>query len=312
MKTFLALTERNIKLFFKDKGLFLTSLITPIILLVLYVAFLSNVYRDSMSSAFPEGFEVSEKLINGVVGGQLFSSLLAVITVTVAFCSNMIMVQDKITGANKDFSVTPLKKPISAMAYFLSTMAVTMIICLVAMAACLIYIGCTGWYFSAGDVFLLLLDTFLLALFGTALSSFINGFCNTQGQMQAVGTIVSAGYGFICGAYMPLSQLSKGLYDTAMLLPGTYGMSLFRNHALRGAFKELTNIGVPAEVVEGIKDSIDCNIYFFGDKVSTTATYLVVVLATFVVLGLYVLATVLLAKRKNDPIRRIKLKRNQK
>ena len=28
----------------------------------------------------------------------------------------------------------------------------------------------------------------------------------TQGQLSAVGTIVSAGYGFICGAYMPISN----------------------------------------------------------------------------------------------------------
>ena len=44
------LIKRNIKLFFKDKGMFFTSLITPAILLVLYVTFLGNVYRDSFTS----------------------------------------------------------------------------------------------------------------------------------------------------------------------------------------------------------------------------------------------------------------------
>ena len=40
------LIKRNIKLFFKDKGMFFTSLITPLILLVLYATFLADVYRD--------------------------------------------------------------------------------------------------------------------------------------------------------------------------------------------------------------------------------------------------------------------------
>ena len=40
------LIKRNIKLFFKDKGMFFTSLITPAILLVLYVTFLGNVYHQ--------------------------------------------------------------------------------------------------------------------------------------------------------------------------------------------------------------------------------------------------------------------------
>ena len=42
-----SLIKRNIKLYFKDKGLFFSSLITPIILLVLYVTFLRNVFYDS-------------------------------------------------------------------------------------------------------------------------------------------------------------------------------------------------------------------------------------------------------------------------
>ena len=46
MNTISALTRRNIKLFFKDKGMFFSSMITPIILLVLYSTFLSKVYKD--------------------------------------------------------------------------------------------------------------------------------------------------------------------------------------------------------------------------------------------------------------------------
>lgn len=40
MRTFLSLTARDTKLFFKDKGSFFSSLITPVILLVLYATFL--------------------------------------------------------------------------------------------------------------------------------------------------------------------------------------------------------------------------------------------------------------------------------
>ena len=53
MKSIGILIKRNIKLFFKDKGMFFTSLITPAILLVLYATFLGNVYKDSFLSAMP-------------------------------------------------------------------------------------------------------------------------------------------------------------------------------------------------------------------------------------------------------------------
>lgn len=46
MKQILALVKRNVKLYFKDRGTFFTSLITPVILLVLYGTFLKNVYEE--------------------------------------------------------------------------------------------------------------------------------------------------------------------------------------------------------------------------------------------------------------------------
>ena len=72
------LIRRNCRLFFRDKGMFFSSLITPIILLVLYVTFLGNVYRDSFTGARSEGFVIEDALLNATVGGQLISSLLAV------------------------------------------------------------------------------------------------------------------------------------------------------------------------------------------------------------------------------------------
>ena len=67
-----ALIRRNVKLYFKDKGMFFTSLITPLILLVLYGTFLSNVYEDSFRSALEAaGASVPDKLIGGCVGGEL-------------------------------------------------------------------------------------------------------------------------------------------------------------------------------------------------------------------------------------------------
>ena len=74
MRTLLNVIRRNLKLFFKDKGMFFSSLITPIILLVLYATFLAKVYRDSFASALPEGFSIPDKLLDGTVVSQLISA----------------------------------------------------------------------------------------------------------------------------------------------------------------------------------------------------------------------------------------------
>lgn len=296
MKTLGIIIKRNTKLFFKDKGLFFTSLITPLILLLLYATFLANVYRDSLQSMFPQGVSVPKELLEGCVAGQLMSSLLAVSCVTVSFCSNMLMVQDKVSGAQKDFLITPVKRHALAVGYYVATTISTLIICVIALSATLLYVKLTGWYLSTTDVLLLLLDIFILVTFGTALSSVINFFLTSQGQISAVGSIVSSCYGFVCGAYMPLSSFSEGLRNALMFLPGTYGTSLIRNHALNGVFTEMENY-LPEQAITAVKDAIDCNIYFFGEKVELGTLYLVVCLSVAVLICTYVLLNVLKGKK---------------
>ena len=293
-----ALIRRDMKLYFKDKGMFFSSLITPILLLVLYTTFLKKVFDDSFRSALEAaGATVADSVLNGVVGGQLISSLLAVSCVTVAFCSNLVMIKDKTSGARDDLTISPVRPSTMAMGYYLASLLSTLIITFTAAAVCLGYLACVGWYLTAGDVLGLLLDVFLLTMFGTALSSCINFWLTTDGQASAVGTIVSAGYGFICGAYMPISNFGTGLQRVLSFLPGTYGTSLLRNHAMGGAFAEMEKLGFPGEVVKAIRDSVDCNLYFFDHQVSGTQMYLILVGSILLLVGLYVVINRIAGRR---------------
>ncbi len=289
MSTSFMLIKRNIKLFFKDKGMFFTSLITPVILLVLYATFLGNVYRDSFTSNLPNSLKLSENIIEGLVGSQLISSILAVSCVTVAFCSNFLMVQDKATGKVRDLRISPVKSATLSLSYYIAALISTLIICFVATGICLTYVAVVGWYMSLSDVCFLFLDILLLVLFGTALSSIINFFLSTQGQISAVGTIISAGYGFICGAYMPISSFSEGLQKIISFLPGTYGTSLIRNHTMQGVLAKMQNQGIPTDVIEKLKDSLDCNLYFFENQVNTSTMYLILGITILVLIGIYIL-----------------------
>jgi multidrug/hemolysin transport system permease protein len=138
----------------------------------------------------------------------------------------------------------------------------------------------------------------LLVLFGTALSSVINFFLSTQGQISAVGSIVSSGYGFICGAYMPISSFGNGLQKVVSFLPGTYGTSLMRNHAPSGVFAEMESQGVPMAVIESMKGAVDCNLYFFGNQVPIWVMYAVLCATVAVLAAAYILMNALKKKDK--------------
>lgn len=292
MNKFLSLTKRNIKLYFSDKTMFFTSLITPAILLVLYASFLGGVFKNSFISAFPEEFTISSKIINSLVSGQILSSLLAVSCITVAFTSNLLMVQDKVSGASKDINVSPVSKSIASLSYFTASFISTIIVNIVALILCLIYTYTNGWFYTVSDILLLLVDIIILTLFGCALSSIVNFNLKSQGQVSAVGTIVSAGYGFICGAYMPISSFGIGLQRVLLFLPGTYGTSLIKNHALSAGLNEVAKLNVPNDIIDSLRNSLDCNIQFFGHEVSQFGMLSIIIISIVILITIYILQNI--------------------
>ena len=296
MKEITALVSRNRKLFFKDKGMLFSSMITPVILIVLYATFLANIYKDSFVSATKDMIDLPDKIINGTVAAQLAAALLAVSCVTVTFCVNLTMVQDRASGARKDFDVSPVSKTKIYIGYFLSTVLNSLMVNGTALALCLFYILKMGWYMSASDVIFVILDMILLVLFGSTLSSIVSYPLKTQGQLSAVGTIVSAGYGFVCGAYMPISNFSSGLQKALSYLPGTYGTSLVKNHMLNGVYKEMADTGLPSEAVTVIRNTLDCNPVFRGHVVGVSQMYLIMA-GSIVVFGAAYLLIIMIRER---------------
>ena len=96
---------------------------------------------------------------------------------------------------------------------------------------------------------------------------------------------------------MPISSFSDGLQKVLSFLPGTYGTSLMRNHALRGVFAEMESEHFPTRLIESMKDSVDCNMYFNNEPVSTGAMYLFLGGTVLVLIVIYILLNM---KKRSD------------
>ncbi len=297
IKQVAAFTARNIKIFFKDRGTFISALIAPLVILLLYALFLHNVLKSTFDVS-AGGFTLDGRIINGFVASFEVSSILAVCGVTVAFVANMAMVDDRMTGARADLMIAPVKRSVLTLGYYFATAAETLVICYIALAAGLIYVAAMGWAMSAAQCFAVILDVFLVCLFGTALSSVVCYFLKSRGAVNAVSTIVSTVYGFICGAYYPIAQFAKGIANLVMCLPGTYYTALLRTHFMGCFYDEFVAAGIPEEAASTIMDSIDGNFYFFGNAVPAWAMYTVAAAAVVVLVGIFVLLNVIRRRKK--------------
>ena len=294
-----ALVRRNMKCYFKDKFLFLVSLLTPMILLVLYVTFLRSVYLDSFNSIFEIfGFTPDDNgVVEGFAGAWLLSSILSVSAVTVAICSNAVMISDKIDGAVNDFRVSPVNGVTLSVSYFVANFIVTLIVLLTVTAVGFVYLAAVGWYLTATDVLMILVDILCSVLFGTLLAGVLESFISSQGGLSAVSTLVSSMYGFICGAYMPLSQFAEGMRNTICCLPGTYSVGILRYHFMTSYVARLGDMGLVAEGQKALMDGFDGNLYVAGTQIPLWGMY-TILLGTCAILFIAYVSIVIIKNRK--------------
>lgn len=291
-----AFTSRNVRLFFKDKGTLISALIAPLILLFLYVMFLHNTLVSGIN--LDVDIDLSS-VLKGYVAAYEVSSILAVCSVTVAFTANMSMVNDRVSGVYADIAITPARRTNILLGYFFATFLITCAICFVTLGVGSVYMACMGWHVTVGDFFASIADVVMGSLFGTALSSVVVALINSRGAINAVTTIVSAAYGFICGAYYPISQFSAGVANFVMCLPGTYCTALFRSHLMGGYAQAFMDIGAPSEATNEIMRSLDTQMSFFGTQVANWAAYLVVGLSVIALVFIYILINYVITKKQS-------------
>lgn len=299
------LTKRNTKLYFLEKSAFFSSLITPMILLVLFITFLKNTYVDQLVANLPSGVTIDKSVLNSFAGCWLMSSVLGVTCVTVAFCVNMIMVNDKVNKTRNDMLITPVKKSTISLSYFFANAFSTLIVNYACMALGFIYIAIIGWYFSFIDILMIIIVVFICSLFGCSLACVVEYFISSAGGLSAIATLVSSMYGFISGAYMPMSQYGEGIGNFISLLPGTYGVGLLREYYLRGVFSKMAEQNIPLDTIEILKDTFDANLYFFNTQVPIYAMFLIIGIFTLLCISVY-LCFVFIRRRG----KKIKIKTN--
>lgn len=287
LKDLKTLTGRNMAIYFRDKQSFFLSFITPMILIVLFVTFLKSVYEDTLLSLMPEGLSLDANLIDAFSASWLVSSILGVSCVTIAFCANTIMVTDKVNSNIIDLQVAPVKNVVVSLSYFFANYLSTLIVCLACLVVGIGYVSSKGFYMNGHDIIMIIGTMLLCIAFGTLLAAIVETFISSQGGASAVATLVSSMYGFLCGAYMPISQFNEGIRNFVSFIPGTHGTVLFRYYFMRGTIKEMSKT-IPKEVVDAISKGFDNQLFFFDTELSNGQLITVLGLSCLVLLAIYI------------------------
>lgn len=244
MRGILGLIKRNLLLFFKDWQSILFSLLTSIIVLVLYLLFLKGTFVSAMQSAMEQypgsASMVSETDIDMFANLLLLTGILGSAMISVPFSCITTLVRDRASKVDYDILATPLKRGQIIFAYFVSAVLSSTLLTGFILAIGLVGISLQGDTHLNG---IQLVKAFAVVALGSisasAIFMIIVLFFKTVSACEAFFGILSAASGFVIGAYIPISQFSNGVQTVCNLFPASQITIMLRNILLNGLLENI-------------------------------------------------------------------------
>ncbi len=289
MEALISLVQRNNKVFRRDKTQVFFSLLSVIIVIVLYAVFLQKMQVDAierLTKATPE--------LMTMVNEWLVAGLLSMIAVSTTLGAYGIAVKDQESKAQADFLTAPLSRSTIQLSYVINAFIIGSIFSFIALIGCEIFLVATGGkLLSFGDFVHVLGILFLSVLLASVFNLFLSLFVSTQNAFSTLGTIVGTVLGFLCGVYVPLGALPSFAQNLIMYFPISHTTLLLRNAFMDSSIGDVFE-GVPASYVEDYKINYGI-VYELHGKILSTSTSLIIIVCTIVILAL---ASMMLFKRK--------------
>jgi len=244
MRGILGFIKRNVLLFFKDWQSILFSLLTSIIVLVLYLLFLKGTFVSAIQSAMEQypglASMVPQKDIDMFANLFLLSGILGSAMISVPFSCITVLVKDRANKVDYDILATPMKREQIIFAYFVSAVLTSTLLTDIILAVGLIGIRMQGnMYLNISQVVKAFSVVALGSISASAIFMIIVLFFKTVSACEAFFGILSAASGFVIGAYIPISQFSNGVQTVCNLFPASQITIMLRNILLNGLLEHI-------------------------------------------------------------------------
>ena len=244
MRGILGFIKRNLLLFFKDWQSILFSLLTSIIVLILYLLFLKGTFVSAIQSAMEQypglASMVPQKDIAMFANLFLLSGILGSAMISVPFSCITVVVKDRANKVDYDILATPMKREQIILAYFISAVLTSILLNSIILAVGLIGIRMQGnMYLNASQVIKAFSLVALGSISASAIFMIVVLFFKSVSACEAFFGLLSAASGFVIGAYIPISQFSNEVQTVCNLFPASQITIMLRNILLNGLLEHI-------------------------------------------------------------------------
>lgn len=218
---------RGLKIFFKNKGGVVFSLLGVMIIFCLFIFFIGDSFTKKLTF-----LSNAEYMMNSwVVAGMLASS-----AITTSMGAYAVMVLDRERKCIKDFYSSPIKRSSVAAGYMITGIIVSVVMSLVTFGFGEIYIVAKGGELVGFVTMIKVLGVILLSSFASsAMVCFVVSFIKTNSTYTTVSIILGTLIGFLVGAYIPIGDLPHGVQWVIKCFPCAHAAVIFRQFLMGDA-----------------------------------------------------------------------------
>ena len=278
------LLYRNIQLYFRDRASVFFSLLAVLIVISLYILFLSKLQIDSVNQQTNNMLKT--EVLSYLINSWILSGLLSITTVTSTLGALGTITNDRQNRIIMDFKSSPLSIMPYPTACVISAFVVGSIISLLSFAIYGSYIFIdTGYYFSVEMVVKCIGLIFLSAMMNAALMGFLVSFFETNNAFSAVSLIIGTIIGFINGLYVPMGLLPETIQSILKFLPFGHIASLFRRVLMEESI-DLSFKNVPLSVRHAYTNDFGIILDWNGKEIS-------LYVSIFLIFGVFLVSLIL-------------------
>lgn len=297
MKSIISLTIRNMKVFLRDKTGVFFSLLSPLIVLLLFILFLGDLQVDSVKNALESNGVINlfeSNYSKAIAYNWLIAGVLGVSSITVSFSCISVIISDREKGIENDYKASPISNIKVYISYILGVFLSTLLIMIIVSIAGIIFLASTGTLNMNFKDVLILYGSIILGSFNASLVAYaLTSFIKTSAAHGAFTGLICAISGFMIGAYMPLSSFPKPIQYICSIIPGSHSAGLARVALLNNYLEEAGNKSI--ELQNSLESYFSLKIDLFGNNINQLGMYMFLIASTII----FLIMNALIIKMRN-------------
>jgi multidrug/hemolysin transport system permease protein len=219
-------------------------------MIALYFLFIGRVYSSGMENLFPDTF--SSKQANFIIYLQMMAGVLIISSLSLSLGVFATVAKDFEKRKTDGLLLTAATKAELTWGYFLAGFIASFILSFFMWAVSFLLIwAVTGYAVSFGIFLMAAVILAVAALVSAGIMILLTVIIKSSVAVSVISGVVGTFLGFVCGIYMPYSNLGEGTKNFGSLFPFTHLTIWLKQTLLNNAYKILN---IPAETADILTD----------------------------------------------------------